>query len=371
MIAGNTPRFDETWQQPSHASMRFKRLDSLPPVVLLDYEIQALQNAYRLVFLTGGEGTSGLGLGFIKRGPPSATDCSNPQDYRVQLSIPPVVRTSDMPDRICSKISDRAGNIAEPAVSDFGAPAMLPNAVGNAASRVRGRVAPGCNFRVDTFNLTPAIEFSYTPVPSLAGVRMWVLDAGGHTIPVQMTHAGPMFVEAVMPDAAAPGPAVVLVQPPEGSRISQQVTIGRTAPGIYPATGIATPSGFVSGIGGELFPLATCQSNSQGCYTTRLPLVIHKGRPRLRRIRDRPSECKRKRQVANRHAHSEFGRGPPSPADRRCGRTTFPPRVRFPSAVVSNHRSRDPGRNFQLPVDLPGIAMWSKCSSRRGACGGL
>lgn len=277
VIAGNTNRFDATWQQPSHASMRFKRLDSQPPMVVQDYEIEVLQNAYRLVFLTGADGTSGLGLGFTKRGPPSATDCSNPQDYRVQISIPPIVRTSDMPDRICFKISDRAGNVAEPAVFDFGTPAMMPNAAGNAASRVRGRVAPGSNFRVDTFNLTAVTESSSIPVPTLAGVRMWVLDVASHTIPVEMTQAGPSFVHAVMPETAAPGPATVLVQSPQGSRISQPVSIARTAPGLYPVTGVATPLGFASGFGGELFSLATCQNNSSACYTTRVPLSSTEG----------------------------------------------------------------------------------------------
>jgi len=48
VIAGDSASFDSTWQQPAHASMRFKRLDSQPPVVTLDYQINQLQDAYQL-----------------------------------------------------------------------------------------------------------------------------------------------------------------------------------------------------------------------------------------------------------------------------------------------------------------------------------
>ena len=271
VIAGDTPSFDSSWQQPSHASIRFKRLDSQPPLVPVDYEIDVLENAYRLVFLTGGGGTSGLGLGLEKRGPLSATDCLDPQDYRIQLSIPDIVRTSDFPTRICVKISDKAGNFADPAAFDFGPPAMLPKAVRNAASLERGgNVAPGSVFRVDTFNLTDITEFSATPVPTLAGVRMSVLDHAGRTLPVLMTTAGPLFLEAVMPHAATPGPATITLQPPQGPSLSQPVRISRTAPGIFSENGFAVPKGFGSDSNGNVFPLASCLN--QACYTTHLPI---------------------------------------------------------------------------------------------------
>ena len=48
MIAGNTASFESSWQQPSYASMRFKRLDSQSPLVLVDYELEELNQAYRL-----------------------------------------------------------------------------------------------------------------------------------------------------------------------------------------------------------------------------------------------------------------------------------------------------------------------------------
>lgn len=140
-------------RRTSHASIRFKRLDSQPPLVLTDYELEVLEDAYRLVFRTGEGGSSGLGFALEKRGQLSATDCSDPRDYRVQISIPDIIRRSDFPTRICSKLSDKAGNFADPAVFDFGPPALLPNAVRNGASLTRGTVAAGSIFRVDTFNL--------------------------------------------------------------------------------------------------------------------------------------------------------------------------------------------------------------------------
>ena len=54
VIARDTSWFDSSWQQPSLPSMRFKRLDSQPPLVPVDYEIGAPEIAYRLVFGTGG-----------------------------------------------------------------------------------------------------------------------------------------------------------------------------------------------------------------------------------------------------------------------------------------------------------------------------
>src|SRR5262249_9790239 len=97
VIAGNTPSFDSSWQQPEHASIRFKRLDSQPPLVSIDYHLEPLLNGYRLVLVTGGEAPNGLGLSLTKRGPLSAVDCYDPQGYRLQLSIPDIVRDSDQP----------------------------------------------------------------------------------------------------------------------------------------------------------------------------------------------------------------------------------------------------------------------------------
>jgi uncharacterized protein (TIGR03437 family) len=273
VIAGDTSSFDSSWQQPSHASIRFKRLDSQPPLVLVDYEIETLQNAYRLVFGTGGEGTSDLGIALEKRGPLSATDCADPSGYRVQLSIPDTIRPSDYPARICLKISDKAGNFAAPAVFDFGPPALLPNAVRNGASLVRAAVAPGSLFRVDSFNLTNVAESSATPVPVLAGVQMFILDGSGRLLPVPLTIAGPLFLQAVMPLDTSPGTATIIVQPPEGPALSQPVTISRTAPGLFSESG--GPKGFASDSSGNVFPLVTCQG--QACYATQLPVSSTQG----------------------------------------------------------------------------------------------
>src|SRR5262249_48966052 len=129
VIAGDSPSVDSQWQQPSYASVRFKRIDSQPPVVQVDYEIEPLENAYRLQNQTGGAGPSGLGAAFSKSGPASSTDCLDPQGYLIQISIPPIIRTKDFPTRICWKVSDKAGNLTAPAQFDFGPPVILPNAM--------------------------------------------------------------------------------------------------------------------------------------------------------------------------------------------------------------------------------------------------
>jgi uncharacterized protein (TIGR03437 family) len=270
VIAGDTPTIDASWQRPDHASMRFKRLDSQPPAVEVDYEVEALSTAWRLVNVTGGEGPSGLGLATFKRGPPLATDCADPRDYRIQTSIPQIFRTSDLPVRICWKYSDRAGNESDPAIFDFGAPAVLPNAIRNGASLERGMAAPGSAFRVDTFNLSDSVEYSTTPLLTLGGVRISVVDSAGRELPVPMTTAGPLFLEAVMPDAAAPGKANVIVQPPQGPAIEQTVTIRRTAPGLYFHAGSGGPSGYATDREGKVWPLVTCAGT--GCSITHLPV---------------------------------------------------------------------------------------------------
>ena len=124
---------------------------------------------------------------------------------------------------------------------------------------------------MDTFNLTDRVENSPTPVAALAGVRMSLLDSAGHTLPVLMTTAGPLSVEAVMPDAASPGTATLIVQPAQGPSLSQGVTIRHTAPGLYTGVRTATPRGYASDSEANLFPLVSCTSR-EGCYATRLPL---------------------------------------------------------------------------------------------------
>ena len=277
VISGDTPSIDSSWQQPSYASVRFKRLDSQPPVVQVDYEIEPLNNAYGLLNQTGGEGPSGLGPALSKRGPPSSTDCSDPLGYGLQISIPPIVRTSDFPTRICWKISDKAGNFAAPAQFDFGPPVILPNAMRNGASLARGTVAAGGVFRVDTFNLTNVSEFSTTPVLTLGGVRMSVQDGAGRTLPVPMTAAGPLFLEAVMPDLASPGTGTIVVQPPGGlPTLFQAVQIASSAPGLYFDPGTGAASGYAVDSKGNVFPFETCNTQ-QGCITTHLPVASTPG----------------------------------------------------------------------------------------------
>ena len=257
VIAGDEPSIDSSWQQPAHASARFKRLDSQPPVVAVDYVLDQLLNGYRLTNLTGGDGPSGLGVVQFKRGPLSTTNCLDPRDYRVQTSIPAVIRTSELPDRICWLTTDRAGNAGDPAVFDFGPPTMLPEAVRNAASLMRGRaVGAGSAVRIDTFNLTDVTEYSRTPVATLAGVRASLIDIAGRTLPVLMTGAGPLFVEAILPDAAAPGRATYILQSPRGPSIRQAVEIRRTAPGLYYDPGTGVPRGYADDNRGNLFPLS-------------------------------------------------------------------------------------------------------------------
>ena len=86
---------------------------------------------------------------------------------------------------------------------------------------------------------------------------MWVVDSVGRKLPVLMTTAGPLFLEALMPEATSPGRATVIVQPPNGSRISQPVQIRPSAPGLYFDFQSGAPLGYVSDSKGNLFPLST------------------------------------------------------------------------------------------------------------------
>jgi uncharacterized protein (TIGR03437 family) len=175
-----------------------------------------------------------------------------------------------LPVRICWKLSDKAGNFADPVIFDFASPAILPNAMRNGASLTREGVAVGSAFRVDTFYVADTVEYSTTPVATLAGVRMSVCDSSGHTLPVLMTTAGPLYLEAVMPDIVTPGDATVIVQPARGPSVSQTTRITRTAPGLYFDFGTGAPNGYASDGHGDLFPLSTCVN--RGCAITHLPL---------------------------------------------------------------------------------------------------
>jgi len=138
VIAGDTASIDSSWQQPSYASVRFKRLDSQPPVVEVDYEIEPLEKAYRLLNQTGGEGPSGLGAALSKRDLPPQLTVRTYKVMESKFQSLRFIRTSDFPTRICWKLSDKAGNFAAPAQFDFGPPVMLPNAMRNGASLARG-----------------------------------------------------------------------------------------------------------------------------------------------------------------------------------------------------------------------------------------
>src|SRR5262249_13529804 len=243
VIAGDTPSVDSSWQKPVHASVRFKRIDSQPPVVPLDYTLEVVRDGYHLVNTTGGEEPSGLGLAFYKMGPLATTACSDPQGYRVQISIPPLISPGEFPTRVCWKLSDKASNFTEPVAFDFGPPTIFPNGIRNGASLGRGAVAPGGTFRVDTFNLTAVTEYSSSPAPTLGGVRAALLDSSGQMRPVNRTGGGALSVEALMPDSAAPGPAMLILQPPDGPALSQTVTIRSAAPGLYYNSISGAPAG--------------------------------------------------------------------------------------------------------------------------------
>ncbi len=236
----------------------------------MDYQLDTLTQAYQLTF-QGADGPSGLGVQMEKRGPPGSTNCADPQGYRGSISIPAIIKTSDLPVRLCVKSSDKAGNFSDPDVFDFGPPAMLPNAIRNGASLRRGAIAPGAAFRLDTFNLTDTTQSSSVPVATLAGVKMQVTDQTGRTLPVPLTTAGPLSIEGLMPPGLSPGTAAAIVQPPQGPSLSQKFTIRRTAPGIYSGIGTSVSGGFAFDARGNVFPLVTCSTN-MGCTATQLPL---------------------------------------------------------------------------------------------------
>jgi uncharacterized protein (TIGR03437 family) len=181
-----------------------------------------------------------------------------------------------MPTRVCWKISDKARNYADSIAFDFGPPAMMPNAVRNGASLERGTIAPGSAFRVDSFNLTSIIESSPTPVTTLAGVRMSVLDAIGRTVPIGMMTAGPLYLEGVLPDEVAPGTATIIVQPPEGPALSQPVTVHATAPGLYSYLATGAPLGYASDSNGKVYSVVMCVTERQ-CVLTHLPISSSPG----------------------------------------------------------------------------------------------
>lgn len=276
VLAGDSPSFDATWQQPRHASMRFKHLDSQPPAIIADYAITERLNGYRLESLDAGT-PSDLGVIEYKRGPLPATDCDDSSGYRFLVSIPQTILTSEFPVRICWRLSDKAGNTAAPIAFDFGPPTIQPGGVRNSASFERGVIAPGSMVRIDTFNLTHTTEYSVSPVEKLAGVRAWLTDSAGRTSPFLMTVAGPLYLEGLAP-AVVPGPATIRVQPPEGPLLTQSVKVSAPAPGLFSAdfSGAGAPLGFALNNNLSVFPLAAC-SNPYQCSVPILPLSSSKG----------------------------------------------------------------------------------------------
>ena len=79
-----------------------------------------------------------------------------------------------------------------------------------------------------------------------------------------------------MPDLASPGIGTIIVQPPGGVTLFQQVLIASSAPGLYFDPGTGAESGFAVDSQGNVFPLTTCNVQ-QGCFATHLPLASTSG----------------------------------------------------------------------------------------------
>src|SRR5262249_22266077 len=211
-----------------------KQVDSGPGDIPPSYAITEVLDGFRIASTETGT-PSDLGVIEWKRGALASTDCSDLQGYRLLISIPQTIRTSDLPARVCWRLSDKAGNFAPPVVFDFGPPTIQPSGVRNSASYERGVISPGALIRVDTLFLTNTTEFSGVPVESLAGVSATLLDSAGHTSPVLLTVAGPLSLEGVVPLSAIPGPATLQVRTPAGSVLSQSVQVLSAAPGTFSA----------------------------------------------------------------------------------------------------------------------------------------
>jgi uncharacterized protein (TIGR03437 family) len=209
-------------------------------------------------------------------GPAAATDCSDPRGYTIPIWPPRLISPSEFPTRVCWQISDKAGNFMDPVAFDFGPPTILPSALRNGASLTRAAASPGSVLRVDTFNLTSTVEYSSTPVSTLAGVRMSLLDGSGRTLPVPLTAAGPMWVEAVLPDSTVPGGATLVVQPSEGPDLYQQVTILKAAPGLFPDVSGGAPLGYASDARGRIMIFSNCPP-ARGCTANILPVASTPG----------------------------------------------------------------------------------------------
>src|SRR5262249_33743728 len=87
--------------------------------------------------------------------------------------------------------------------------------------------------------------------------------------PVPMNRAGPLYLEAVMPAAAAPGPATLIVQPPQGPSLSQTVSVRVTSPGLFPES-VGAPRGFAWDRAGHYFALGNCIAATR-CFVALAP----------------------------------------------------------------------------------------------------
>ena len=79
-----------------------------------------------------------------------------------------------------------------------------------------------------------------------------------------------------MPEAASPGIATVIVQPPQGPSVSQAVRISPSAPGLYLDPVIGGPKGYFYDAEGNVFSLLTCLSQGS-CFATHIPLSTTPG----------------------------------------------------------------------------------------------
>src|SRR5262249_38712058 len=87
-----------------------------------------------------------------------------------------------------------------------------------------------------------------------------------------MTTAGPLFLEAVMPDFGSPRIGTIIVEGPGGPTLFQAVRIASSAPGLYFHPSSGAVRGYAVDSKGKVFPLAAC-GLQHGCSTTHLPVA--------------------------------------------------------------------------------------------------
>lgn len=111
VIGGNMPTFDQSWQQPAHATVGRIEIDRTPPTLKPDILVRESDTDYIVTLLFAPPELSNY---VYKFGKPPEVNASNPKGYQTYRRVPVQIPKASRPVKLVVIGYDNAGNATQP-----------------------------------------------------------------------------------------------------------------------------------------------------------------------------------------------------------------------------------------------------------------